>query len=226
MDVEERVVKLPQKSAWASASVEQRIMQNRVQGTCALVVLAFLLCISNAQTSSAAITTTKTSRKTYTDYLKTACNSTTYPQLCFKSLYSYSSTIKTNDLKLCNAALTVSLEAARNTSKLVKSLSKRRGLSKIEAAVIEDCVEQITDSIDEIKQSLKVLGSLSGSDKQIQIDNIKTWVSAAITDQNTCTDGFDGRKISHAVKSTISKSIVNVGRLTSNALALINKLSY
>ncbi|KAJ6761204.1 PECTINESTERASE INHIBITOR-LIKE [Salix purpurea] len=190
------------------------------------LVLTFLLCISsNVQRSSAAITATKNSTKTYTNFLKTACNSTTYPQLCFKSLSSYTSTIKTSELKLCSTSLTVALKASSNTSKLVKSLAKNRGLSKIEAAIIRDCIEEIGNSIDEIKQSLKILGNLTDPDREYQIDNMKTWVSAAITDQNTCTDGFDGRKISYAVKRTIRKSIVNVARLTSNALALINKLS-
>lgn len=37
------------------------------------------------------------------------------------------------------------------------------------------------------------------SDIQFQISNIKTWISAAITDENICTLGFDDRKISELV---------------------------
>lgn len=190
-------------------------------------ILAFLLFISNIGNSLSAVTTTNTSSNTYNNYLKTACNSTMYPKLCYKSLSSYTSTIKTNDLKLCVAGLTVSLKSASNTSSFITSLSKQKGLSKTEVAVIKDCLEEIGDSIDELNQSLKALGSLKRSDDvEFQIANIKTWVSAAITDENTCTDGFDGTKVSAAVKSKIRNSIVNVARLTSNALALINNLSY
>ncbi|KAJ6358368.1 hypothetical protein OIU76_000132 [Salix suchowensis] len=82
------------------------------------------------------------------------------------------------------------------------------------------------DSIDELKQSLKALGSLKGSDIEFQIATVQTWVSAAITDEDTCTEGFDEMNITGEVMIKIRKSIVNVGRLTSNALALINKLSY
>ena len=120
----------------------------------------------------------------------------------------------------------MALKASSNTSKLVKSLSKIRGLSKTEAAIIRDCIEEIGNSIDEIKQSVKVLRSLTGSDRGFQIDNLKTWISGAITDQNTCTDGFDGNNVNYAVKRAITKSIVNVARLTSNALTFINNLSY
>ncbi|KAJ6764508.1 21 KDA PROTEIN-LIKE [Salix koriyanagi] len=73
---------------------------------------------------------------------------------------------------------------------------------------------------------LKALGSLKGSDIEFQIATVQTWVSAAITDEDTCTEGFDEMKITGEVMIKIRKSIVNVGRLTSNALALINKLSY
>ncbi|CAK7337067.1 unnamed protein product [Dovyalis caffra] len=171
------------------------------------LLLTFLLSISTMQTSSADTTTTKNSSETYTNYLKTACNSTLYPQLCFESLSPYTSTIKTNDLKLCTKALTVTLKAASNTSKLVESLSKESNLSKTKAGIIKDCIEETGDSIDKLKQSLKALGSLNGSaDIHFQISNIQTWMSAAITEENTCTDGFDERKISDEVMRTIRKT--------------------
>ncbi|KAL9375801.1 hypothetical protein Peur_032680 [Populus x canadensis] len=171
---------------------------------------------------------TKNSSETYTNYLKKACNSTLYPQLCFESLSSYTSTIKTNGLKLSTKALTVTLKAASNTSKLVTSLSKGGNLSMTEAGIIKDCIDEMGDSIDMLKQSLKALGSLNGSDDhiQFQISNIKTWMSAALTDETTCTDGIAERKISDEVMRNIRKTIVNIAMLTSNALALLNKLPY
>ncbi|KAL9338359.1 hypothetical protein Peur_070128 [Populus x canadensis] len=187
------------------------------------LLLAFLLCISLADA-----TTTKNSSETYTNYLKKACNSTLYPQLCFESLSSYTSTIKTNDLKLSTKALTVTLKAASNTSKLVTSLSKGGNLSMTEAGIIKDCIDEMGDSIDMLKQSLKALGSLNGTSDhvQFQISNIKTWMSAALTDETTCIDGIAERKISDEVMRKIRKTIVNIGMLTSNALALLNKLPY
>ncbi|KAH8486443.1 hypothetical protein H0E87_025451 [Populus deltoides] len=164
------------------------------------LLLAFLLCISLADA-----TTTKNSSETYTNYLKKACNSTLYPQLCFESLSSYTSTIKTNDLKLSTKALTVTLKAASNTSKLLTSLSKGGNLSMTEAGIIKDCIDEMGDSIDMLKQSLKALGSLNGTSDhvQFQISNIKTWMSAALTDETTCTDGIAERKISDEVMRKI-----------------------
>ncbi|KAG5230555.1 hypothetical protein IMY05_015G0111400 [Salix suchowensis] len=188
------------------------------------LLLTFLICISNMEISLADTNTTKNSTETYTNYLKKACNSTLYPQICFESLSSYTSTIKTNGLKLCTKALTVTLKAASNTSRLVRSLSKEGNLSKVEAGIIKDCIDEMGDSIDMLKKSLKALGSINGSEIEFQISNIKTWMSAAMTDETTCTDGIDERKISDEVMRKIRKTIVNISMLTSNALALINKL--
>lgn len=85
------------------------------------------------------------------------------------------------------------------------------------------------DSIDELNQSLDALGSLefNSSYVRFQISNVKTWVSAAITDEDTCVDEIDDDEVSSSVKQKIRKSILNVAMVTSNALALINnKLSY
>jgi pectinesterase inhibitor-like protein len=121
----------------------------------------------------------------------------------------------------------VTLKAASNTSKLVTSLSKGGNLSMTEAGIIKDCTDEMGDSIDMLKQSLKALGSLNGSDHiQFQISNIKTWMSAALTDETTCTDGISERKISDEVMRKIRKTIVHIAMLTSNALALLNKLPY
>ncbi|KAJ6371988.1 hypothetical protein OIU77_002328 [Salix suchowensis] len=188
------------------------------------LLLTFLLCKSNMEISLADTNTTKNSTETYTNYLKKACNSTLYPQICFESLSSYTSTIKTNGLKLCTKALTVTLKAASNTSRLVKSLSKEGNLSKAEAGIIKDCIDEMGDYIDMLKKSLKALGSVNGSEIEFQISNIKTWMSAAMTDETTCTDGIDERKISDEVMRKIRRTIVNISMLTSNALALINKL--
>ncbi|KAB1224351.1 21 kDa protein [Morella rubra] len=84
---------------------------------------------------------------------------------------------------------------------LLLKLSKQKGLTRSEAVVIKDCIENTKDAIDELKESLDAMGHLRGSNLKFQIVDIKTWVSAALTDENTCTDGFDGQRLSPAVKN-------------------------
>ena len=92
-------------------------------------------------------------------------------------------------------------------------------------AIIKDCIAKVKDSIDQLNQSLSAMEQLGSSNVMAQIDDIKTWVSAAsaLTDETTCTDGFAGMTVSNTVKNTISNSILSVSKRISNALALINR---
>lgn len=199
--------------------------------SCSLLffALTFLFLISNSNTTLAVTSPTAKSNslKIYKNFIKTSCNSTIYPALCYKSLSSYASTIKTDSVKLCNKALTVNLKAARKTSALVKSMAKKGGLSPVEKAVIKDCNEQIVDCDDELSKASNALDNLRDAlNKEDQMADIKTWVSAAMTDEDTCMDEFEENNVRESVKNKIKKSIVDLGKITSNSLALINRLSY
>lgn len=52
--------------------------------------------------------------------------------------------------------------------------------------------------------------------------NAQTWVSAALTNEDTCLDGF--KEVDGEVKSDVKKRISKVARVTSNALCFINRL--
>ena len=172
-----------------------------------------------------ALATTSYSNQTYGAYIKKACSSTTYPQECYKSLLPYAFKIKENPQKLRKVSLSVTLNAVHNASSMVSKLLKQNGLTHIEAATIKDCIVNIKDSIDELKQSLGEMNLLSGLDKEFHIANIKTWLSAALTDENTCTDGFEGEVIDKIVKQKITNIVLKIARLTSNSLSLINSLN-
>lgn len=92
---------------------------------------------------------------------------------------------------------------------------------------MKDCVEELSESVDELRDSI---GEMNKFNKQgqnynfkVMINDIQTWVSAALTDENTCSDGFLGQTMNGELKAVVRSRIVNVAQLTSNALALINK---
>ena len=112
------------------------------------------------------------------------------------------------------------------TRSTVSKLAKRKHLSKADAAVLEDCIGEIKDAMDEITDSLKAILSLGSSNvnKKFAISNAQTWASAAITDEYTCIDEFSDMKVNPAVKKKIRSSIEKIARQSSNALYLINHL--
>ncbi|KAK9147991.1 hypothetical protein Scep_006748 [Stephania cephalantha] len=164
-----------------------------------------------------------------TEFIKNSCGVTMYPKLCYKSLSAYASSINKSPAQLANVALSVSLMCARSTSTFVSQLSKRGDLKPREAAAVRDCVENIGDSVSELQESLEEMRHLRGGRFEFnhKMTNIQTWVSAALTNEDTCMDGFEGDDEANgsSVKNMVRSNIKNVAQLTSNALALINCLS-
>nr|GMC92965.1 21 kDa protein-like [Ipomoea batatas]GMC94385.1 21 kDa protein-like [Ipomoea batatas]GMD00591.1 21 kDa protein-like [Ipomoea batatas] len=157
------------------------------------------------------------------EFIKTSCGVTLYPKLCYDSLSPYANSVSTA-AQLADAALDVSLRAARSASETVAKLSKERGgLAAREARAVVDCVENMEDSVDELERCAGEMKDLGGQRMEEKMGNVMTWVSAALTDEGTCMDGF--QESGKIVKGRIRKCIVHVAQLTSNALALIKNLS-
>ncbi|CAN0891576.1 21 kDa protein [Linum grandiflorum] len=154
-----------------------------------------------------------------TDFIKASCAATTYPALCIHSLTPYAPSIKTSTRRLAVTALTVSLSTAQSTKAYVRKLqpSKPR-----EAAAVKDCAEEIEDTVDRLSRSIKELKT-KPADLEMMISDVQTWVSAALTDEGTCMDGFStAGKSAAAMKEVVRGKVEKIVHLTSNALALVN----
>jgi len=158
-------------------------------------------------------------------FIKNSCSSTTYPKLCYTSLVKHADSIQTNRVLLTCTALNVTLASAKSTSAVISTLSKSQGLKPREAAAMKDCVEELSDSVDELRRSIGEMSRLRTSNFELTMSDVQTWVSAALTDESTCTDGFHEINAPGNVQTTVRGKIVQVAQLTSNALALINKLA-
>lgn len=98
-----------------------------------------------------------------------------------------------------------------------------------EYLAIKDCIEVLGNSVDRLAQSVKELGraghAVASEDFMWKMSNVQTWVSAALTDETTCVDGFSGRAMEGKVKRLIRFKVVHVAQVTSNALALVNQFA-
>ncbi|CAN6971255.1 unnamed protein product, partial [Brassica rapa subsp. trilocularis] len=167
------------------------------------------------------------SNQTNLDYIKTSCNLTHYKTLCYISLSPYALKIDSNPQRLAVTALNLTLSSANSAAKFIKNIPHGRGgLTRFEAGAVADCVEEIGDSVSELQDSIRELESINYEDSskfEMVMSDVETWVSAALTDDDTCMDGFgqDGRAKA-VVKDLVRRHVVKVARLTSNALAVIN----
>lgn len=164
--------------------------------------------------------------QTFKNYIKTSCNFTTYPSICYKTLSPYATKIEADPLKLCNVSLSLALKAAKSASSAISKILKKNNLTEIAEQVVQDCFGNVKDSIGELKDSLDAMGDLGGVDRKFQISNVQTWVSASITNDQTCSDGFDEMNVDSTLTDKMRKIVLDVARKTSNALYFINNNAY
>lgn len=88
---------------------------------------------------------------------------------------------------------------------------------------MKDCLEEIGDSAYELHISMVEMGKIHfGPDFLFNMNSIETWVSAALTDDDTCTDGFSDKNMNAEVKTMVRKHVLNIAHLASIALAFVN----
>lgn len=192
-----------------------------------LVALIFLVALAvSAGTCSAARPEPYGGKNL--NFIRSSCGATQYPSLCFSSLSAYASTIQRSPVQLAQAALSVSLTGARTTAATITKLLKGSGaaVGAREAEAMNDCLENMGNSVEELRDSLKEMGHLKGKDLRLRVNDMQTWVSSALTDENTCMEGLPTTaSMKVGVRGTIRGEIVKAVQLTSNALSLINGLS-
>ncbi|GMJ13641.1 hypothetical protein like AT5G62350 [Hibiscus trionum] len=162
------------------------------------------------------------------NFIKASCSSTKYPSLCIQSLAAFAPSIQQSPRQLAQTALSVSLDKARDTQAFVSKVNKFRGLKKREYDAIKDCMEEMSEGVDRLSKSvqeMKHMGQAKGQDFLWHVSNVETWVSAALTDENTCFDGFAGKALDGKIKASIRGRVINVAQVTSNALSLVNQFA-
>ncbi|XVF52682.1 hypothetical protein PTKIN_Ptkin05aG0038000 [Pterospermum kingtungense] len=189
----------------------------------------FLLVLSFALHMAAiAASASTTSNSSPTDYIVASCKATRYPALCVQCLSAYASAIRQNEQHLAQTALSVGLSRAKSAAAYVAKMNKVRGIKPRERQAVKDCIENMRDSVDRLSQSVEELGHVgraTGRDFVWRMSNVQTWVSAALTDHNSCLDGFAGKGMDGNIKAAIRQRVVNVAQVTSNALALVNRFA-
>ncbi|XVF13312.1 hypothetical protein REPUB_Repub08aG0197900 [Reevesia pubescens] len=158
-----------------------------------------------------------------TEFIKTSCGATTDPDLCFTTFSIYATEIQSSLKLLATESLSLTLNTTRSASKTLTEHSKSQGLKPKATAALQDCVEEISDSVDELKWSIGEMDETAGKSFAFRMSDIQTWVSAALTNEDTCLDGFSESTIDGDVKTTVSREIEKVIHITSFTLTFVNR---
>ncbi|KAI9080250.1 hypothetical protein K1719_037644 [Acacia pycnantha] len=183
-----------------------------------LVFVLLVLLLPSSLTSTGHLVSAKGNT-----YVRDACSVTMYQDLCIHSLASFSNTARRSPSRWARAGVSVTITEVKNVQAHLARLKRYRRLRGRNRAALSDCIDTFADALGELHRSLGVLRRLSRKTFSDQMDDLNTWISAALTDEDTCLDGFEGQK-QRQIKS-LQDQVQNVSYITSNALALVNKLA-
>ncbi|KAL8120720.1 pectinesterase-like [Apium graveolens] len=141
------------------------------------------------------------------------CNQTPYPELCNSFMVSTTTSNENQFIGLRDSAISVTLDRAEQTYHAISAMDVSSFEERAKSAWA-DCLELYEDSVDKINRSIN-------PNIQKNENDIQTWLSAALTDHQTCKNGFlDFNLPSYLNSSPFTAS--NISQFLVNSLA-INK---
>ncbi|GMH22014.1 hypothetical protein Nepgr_023857 [Nepenthes gracilis] len=199
-----------------------------------VVLLAVLIAavvgtvIRNRRTDSSGDDGTPSSSTSPAQSLKMVCSFTQYPDACFSSISSLQKGSNgTDPEKIFVLSLQVALDALSKLAEIPASYSSRINGNAATKAALEDCSALFDDAIDRLNDTISSAtnsGSIAKLISQTTVDDIKTWLSAAMTDQESCFDGLAEINGTAAIVEDIRGLAKNSTEFISNSLAIVTKL--
>lgn len=160
-----------------------------------------------------------------TKAISKTCSKTRFRSLCVNSLIDFPGSSAASEEELVHISFNVTLQHFTKALYLSSEISYLQMDTHVRSAY-EDCLELLDDSVDALSRSLyTVAPSLDGNTgEQIQpggsAEDVVTWLSAALTNHDTCTEGF--ADLNGAVKDHMSEKLKDLSELVSNCLAIFS----
>ncbi|GAB2269954.1 hypothetical protein Dimus_004871 [Dionaea muscipula] len=157
------------------------------------------------------------------DSIQYVCTVTQHPDSCISDISSINRRPKPDPLLIFSLSLSAAVNHVSKLTSLPKALISKvndpRSLS-----ALTDCEELFKDALDRMNQSAAAMAENKGAEgevvlTEIKIGDLRTWISAAMTDQETCLDGLMevGSTVVDEVKGAVHGSTVCM----SNSLAIL-----
>ncbi|BAT82019.1 Pectinesterase inhibitor [Vigna angularis] len=191
----------------------------------AAVISAVLVTVVRSRSSSNQ-NGSNLSRKP-TQAISRTCSKTRFPALCINSLIDFPGSTTASEQDLVHISFNMTLRHVSRAFFASSGLSFAATEPKVRAAY-EDCLELLEESMEALSRSLDSILSPStisdsgglrpGSDGST--DDVITWLSAALTNHDTCAEGFEDS--SGSVKDQMVNNLKDLSELVSNCLAIFS----
>ncbi|KAK1280283.1 hypothetical protein QJS04_geneDACA019766 [Acorus gramineus] len=178
------------------------------------IPLIFLLSLLSTTTSAETL-------HLHNQLARSACQGTTYTDLCMSTLLSFPDlTSKTLPQIISSAVNTTINEVTYSTSNCTTLRRTLRLLNPRAKMALDDCLELLDETFEELSAAL---GDLSRASSDKKVHHVQTLLSAAITNSYTCLDGFYNCNDTK-VWSVVDGGLKHVHKLVSNSLAMVKKI--
>ncbi|VVA94869.1 unnamed protein product [Arabis nemorensis] len=198
-----------------------------------VIIIGFVVgvVVHNRKNNSTDSTPSSIPELTPAASLRTVCSVTHYPASCISSISKIPSSNTTDPEILFRLSLKVVVDELDSISDLPRKLADSTDDERIKSALgvcgdlIEDSIDRLNDTVSamEVGDGKKILNST-------KIDDLKTWLSAALTDHDTCFDALDEltqNRTEYAdspILQNLKSAMRNSTEFTSNSLAIVAKV--
>ncbi|GAB2291581.1 hypothetical protein Dimus_025835 [Dionaea muscipula] len=165
--------------------------------------------------------------------IRTACTNSPHPSLCFAGISSLpvpASNTKNHSFPhhVIEVAINHVRELVKDAQVNVTRFFALQELSQQETNALNDCMDMLDQTLYELEQALDDLHIFHG-ELHRSYSNLKTLLSAAMTNENTCIDGFLDLEVIHSNKVNRGKGLrlyldvqlMPISRMISHCLAII-----
>ncbi|KAL1060929.1 hypothetical protein V6Z11_1Z058100 [Gossypium hirsutum] len=155
--------------------------------------------------------------------LSDACEGIDDRDLCLSNIQTHLQNLEPHaPSSVLHSALRTTLNEARQA---IETMTRFTGLSVSyrEQIAIEDCKELLDFSVSELAWSLTEMRKIRDGDTSAEYEgNLKAWLSAALSNQDTCLEGFEGTD--RHLESFIRGSLKQVTPTHRQCLAMYTQL--
>ncbi|MBA0714922.1 hypothetical protein Golax_013863 [Gossypium laxum] len=147
------------------------------------------------------------------------CSFTHYWESCHKTLSSVNST---DPKEFISKAIVAAEEAVKKFVNYFDSLIVQVKNNNHTKMALNDCMDMMDYAVDSLQASYSDVGGSELRNINDHKNDLRTWLSAVISYQQSCLDGFEH---DNNMKETMQKGIIDAHELTGNALTIATNLS-
>lgn len=184
------------------------------------VALAVVAVLNKGNDSKAATDSLSPKMKA----VSTICSGTDYQKECQNTLANIAHNASSNDPKeYVKAAILATIEEVTKGYNLSDSLMVEAANNATIKMSVDDCKDLLQFAIDSLHASYSTVGEPDMHTDADRINDLKTWLSAVVSFQESCLDGLG--ETDPQLRQKMQDGLDVAGKLTSNALAIVDVVS-